>query len=117
MALWGIIGLVISAAIFGVASIGASNFPALVQNGIIVAFIFVFLLGLSVAEIPMMLYGLRLMLRNQTQPLFLIGTFIIFVSFASVYASIFVALTANVILGSVLAALTLVRYVGGLWIK
>ena len=117
MALWGAIGLVISAAIFGIAYLGVSNFPPFIQNEIIIVIIFVFLLGLSIAEIPMMLYGLRLMIRNQTKPLFLIGTFIIFVSFASVYASIFVVLTSNLTLGLILVALSLVRYGGGLWIK
>jgi hypothetical protein len=115
---WGIAGLVISAAIFGVAALGASNFPALIQNGIIVAIIFVFLLGLSVAEIPMMLYGLRLMACNQTKPVIIAGTFVIFVAFASVYASIFVVLTANLVLASALAFLSVVRFVGGLfWIR
>lgn len=117
MALWGIIGLGISAAIFGFAFTAVSSFPPFIQNTVIVAIIFVFLFGLSVAEIPMMLYGLRLMIRNQTKPLFLIGTFIIFISFAAVYASIFIALTSNLILGSILIALSLARYGGGLWIK
>jgi hypothetical protein len=117
MAIWGVVGMVISAAVFGFAFTAVSNFPPFVQNEIAVAIIFVFLLGLSVAEIPMMLYGLRLMIRNQTKSLFLISTFIIFISFASVYASIFVALTSNLLLGSLLAVLSLVRYGGGLWVK
>ena len=114
----GTAGLVISASIFSIAGFGASRFPALIQNGLIVGVIFVFLLGLSIVEIPMMLYGLRLMARSQTQTFILAGTFVIFISFASVYASVFIALTANPILGSVLAFLSLVRFAGGLfWIR
>ncbi|HEX7593802.1 MAG TPA: hypothetical protein VF429_06490, partial [Anaerolineae bacterium] len=62
--------------------------------------------------------GLRQMARSQTTPRALvIGTFAVFVIFASVYASIFVVLTNKFAWGLVLAALCLARFASGMFVK
>ena len=114
----GLIGLAIGAAIYFGASAVASRVPILVRDGIGVAIFFAVLLLISLAEMPMMLFGLRQMARSQTTPrALMIGTFAVFVVFASVYASIFVLLTGAMAWGLVLVALGLARFAGGVWVK
>ena len=114
----GLIGLAIGAAIYFGASAVALRVPILVRGGVGVAIVFAVLLLISLAEMPMMLFGLRQMARSQTTPRALvIGTFTVFVVFALVYASIFVLLTGAMAWGLVLAALGLARFAGGVWVK
>jgi uncharacterized membrane protein len=114
----GLIGLLLGAAIyFGAGSI-AVRIPILIQSSVGAVIVFAILLLISLAEMPMMLYGLRQMARSQTTPRALvIGTFTVFVIFASVYASIFVVLTNEFAWGMVLAALCLARFAGGMLVK
>lgn len=111
-------GLLLGAAIYFGASAVAARIPILVHGGVGVAIVFAILLLISLAEMPMMLFGLRQMARSSATPrVFLIGTYTIFVVFASVYASIFVLATAEFALGLALAALCVARFVSGVWIK
>jgi hypothetical protein len=102
---------------FGAGSI-AVRIPILIQSSVGVVIVFAILLLISLAEMPMMLYGLRQMARSQTTPRALVmGTFAVFVIFASVYASIFVVLTNEFAWGLVLAALCLARFASGMLVK
>lgn len=114
----GSIGLVLGAAIYFGAGTVAARIPILVHGGVGVAIVFAILLLISLAEMPMMLFGLRQMARSPATPrVFLVGTYTIFVVFASVYASIFVLATAEFALGLALAALCVARFASGAWIK
>ena len=114
----GLVGLALGAAIYFGAGAVAARIPILVRGGIGVAIVFAILLLISLAEMPMMLFGLRQMARSPSTPRgMLIGTYTIFVVFASVYASIFVLMTAEFALGLALAALCIARFASGAWIK
>ena len=113
----GVIGLLVAAGTYAGASAVASYLPLLFQ-GIGAVVVFMVLLAISLAEIPLMLYGLRQMARSSSTPrLMLVGTYTIYVMFGSVYASIFVLLTGQVAWGLALAALCVVRFASGPWIK
>ena len=102
------------------ASAGATSqrISILLQGGAAPAIAFATILLISLAEIPMMLFGLAQMVRSQTTPRWLvIGTFMVFVMFASVYASVFVLLTGEFAWGLVLAGISLVRFAGGALLK
>jgi uncharacterized membrane protein len=74
--------------------------------------LFVFLVVFSLAEIPLMIFGMRQMLRGQrgrTRPL-VVATNGAFVFFAAVYAAPQYLLTGALSLGLVLSALSLVRW-------
>ncbi len=114
----GLIGLAVAAAIYFGAGTVASRIPILVQGRIGAIVVFVILLAISLAEMPMMLFGLRQMARSPSTPrALLIGTYTIFVIFASVYASVFVLLTAEFALGLVLAAMCVARFASGALVK
>lgn len=114
----GIVGLVIGASIYVGASALSTLIPILLSLFFLVAVTFLFLLALSLVEIPMMLFGLRQMARSSSTPRRLLaGTFAFYVMFASVYASIFVLLTGQISWGLVLAALGLIRFASGMWIR
>ena len=118
LAIAGLLGLVVGAGIYWVASALTQHIPILLQGGTSAVIAFTILLLISLAEMPMMLFGLRHMSRSQTTPRGLvIGTFTVFVMFAAVYASIFVLLTGQLAWGYVLVALCLVRYTTGVLLK
>lgn len=114
----GLIGLAVGAAIYLSASAVTARIPILIQSSIGVVIVFAILLTISLAEMPMMLFGLRQMARSPSTPrVLLIGTYTVYVTFASVYASIFVVLTNEFTWGLVLAALCVARFAGGALIK
>ncbi len=78
--------------------------------------LFGFLLFFSLAEVPMMILIMRLMIRSQTGTWLTCLTNAAFSCFAAVYAAPFVLLTGRVNLGAALAGLSLVRFVGALWL-
>jgi hypothetical protein len=118
IAIAGIFGLLAGAGIYWGATALAQHIPTLLQGGMGVAIAFVILLLISLAEMPMMLFGLRQMARSQTSPRGLvIGTFIVFVMFAAIYASVFVLITGEFAWGLVLVTLCVVRYAGGAVLK
>lgn len=114
----GIAGLLIGASIYAGASALSTRIPVLLSLPLLSAITFGFSLALSLVEIPMMLFGLRQMARSSSTPRrLLVGTFAFYVMFASVYASIFVLLTGQIGWGIALAALCLVRFASGWWIR
>ena len=118
LAISGLFGLLAGAAIYLGAGALAQHIPILFRGGAGAAIAFVALLLISVAELLVMLFGLRHMAHSTTMPrVLVIGTFTVFVMFAAVYASVFVLITGEFAWGLALAALCLVRYAGGALLK
>lgn len=113
----GFIALLLGAGVYSAASALSTRLPILLPWTIGVAIAFSVLLLLSLAEIPMMLFALRQMARGTTSRRFVVAAFAAYVAFASVYASIFVLLTGQVLLGLGLAALGVVRFATGALIR
>lgn len=114
----GILGLGLGIAIFAGASVLSTLVPILLRARLVVILAFVFLLVLSVIEIPVMIVALRQLARSKsTSPRLVWATFAIFVMFAAVYAAIFVLLTGETGWGITLAALCLVRFAGGVFVR
>jgi hypothetical protein len=114
----GIVGLLVGWLIYWGGSFVSSRIPILVQSHVGAAIMFAVLLALSVTEMPLMVFGLRQMARRVSapQPL-LFGTYFIYVTFASVYAAVFVLATGLVAWGLALAALALARFASGVLVK
>ncbi|MDE3091385.1 MAG: hypothetical protein KGJ80_18620 [Chloroflexota bacterium] len=113
----GIIGLAVGALIFLGARTIAAYWPNLIQ-GVGAAMVFLFLLLISLAEMPLMLYGFRQMARGKLTPRSLLaGAFGVYVAFGAVYAAIFVLLTSQFALGLALASLCLARFLSGGLVK
>jgi len=72
-------------------------------------------LAFSLAEIPVMIIGMRHMLDSASGSRLAVVTTAAFTSFAAVYAVPFLLLTGRVGLGLALAGLGLVRFVSALW--
>ena len=114
----GLLGLLAGAAVYWVAGLLAQRIPILIQGDAGAVIAFAILLLISLAEMPIMLFGLRHMARSQaTPPGLVIGTFTLFVMFAGVYASVFVLITGQWAWGLVLVALCLGRYATGVLLK
>ena len=113
----GLAGLIIGVIVYFAASALSASIPILVQGTLDVTFIFAIALGLSLFEIPMMVFGLRQVARSSVSRLFLVGIFGFYVGFASVYASMFILLTGIDTLGIVLVMLCFVRFVTGVFIS
>lgn len=74
-----------------------------------------FLLTFSLAEIPVMIFGMRQMGSSASGGRLAVVTNAAFTFFAAVYAVPFLLLTGRVGIGVALAALSLVRFAGALW--
>ncbi len=116
LALVGILGLLCGALIY-VAAQWARQFVPDVLGGVVFAWIiFAMLLLISLAEMPLMLLALRRMAQTKTHRWILLGTYAFYVSFAFVYAALFVLVIGDNVLGNVLAALGVVRFVSGIFV-
>ena len=114
----GLIGIVLALFLYIAASFVSARIPILLQGNLWLAILFLFFLALSFIEIPMMTLGLRQIAASATTPRKLVaGTFAFYVMFAAVYASIFVLLTGQIVWGSALAALSLVRFASGVALR
>lgn len=113
----GLAGLVAGGLIYWGGVAVAGRIEALLSPaGALIAFVVI--LGLSLAEMPFMVFGLRQMARSAHTPRpLLAGIFALYVAFASVYAAIFVMLTGQVLWGLVLAALGLARLGSGMLVR
>ncbi len=82
-------------------------------------FAYIFLLGLALAEVPLMTIGLRALAAGQTRSdWFIRGGFLAFTFFATVYGAIFVLLTNRLDLGLTIACTGLLRLAAGIiWVK
>jgi hypothetical protein len=74
-----------------------------------------FLLLFSLAEIPLMLFGMRHMVGSASGARPATLTNAAFTFFAAVYAAPFLLLTGRIGIGIVLAGLCLVRFLSALW--
>jgi hypothetical protein len=72
-------------------------------------------LGFSLAEIPVMVFGMRQMASGTSGNRLIVVTNAAFTSFAAVYAVPFLVLTGRVGIGIALAGLGLVRFFSALW--
>ncbi len=113
----GALGFFVGAVIYASASGLSRLLPILVQGFLLVAIVFVFLFAIAAIEIPVMVFGMRQIVRSTSPRRLLVGTFGIYVAFASVYASAFVLLTGEILLGLVLAGLACIRLASGVWIR
>lgn len=114
----GILGLGLGIAIFAGASALSIFVPILLRARLVVIFAFIFFLVLSFIELPLMIVALRQLARSKsTSPRLVWATFAIFVMFAAIYAAMFVLLTGQIVWGIVLAALCLVRFASGVFVR
>ncbi len=114
----GIAGLAIGGLVFAVASLFKNRIPLLIEGGIGVGIVFLVLLLMALAEIPVMVWALRRMVRDASTPrAVVLGTHVVYNSFAAVYAAAFVLVTGRETLGLVLAGVGLLRFITGIWIR
>jgi hypothetical protein len=108
----GLIGAVIFTA-FCVYIVTQDWFSIIITNAWVVLGLFLFLALFSVAEIPVMIFGMRKILESSNRH----ARAIVYITtagytfFAAVYAAPFILLTGNVWAGIALAALSLVRFI------
>ena len=113
----GFAGLVGAALLFVGTAWGqaSADMPILVRGWLVAPALLVFL-GLSLAEIPVMVFGLKKIGSaapdNSPTALALANAFYVF--FASVYAVMFLLLTGLVFLGAALAGLVVIRFFSSL---
>lgn len=74
-----------------------------------------FLLVFSLAEIPLMIFGMRYMGSSASGKRLVTLVNVAFTFFAAAYAVPFLLLTGRVGIGLALAALSMVRFAGALW--
>ncbi len=114
----GVLGFGLGMAIFAGASALSTLVPILLRTRLLVSLAFIFFFVLSIIEMPLMIVALRQMVcRHSTSPRLVRATFAIFVMFAAVYAAMFVLLTGQIVWGTVLAGLCLVRFASGVFVR
>jgi hypothetical protein len=116
-AIAGLVGAAIGVSIIFLANTVSAQIPTLVAHPVGVGVIFLILLGFTIAEMPVMLFGLKKIAASTTPRAFLLFTFLVYVMFASVYASIFVLLTTQTIWVWVLGAGIVARFATGTQFK
>ncbi len=119
IALSGMIGLTLDACIFFLANWLASFLPTLATGFITTTVVFVIILIVALVEMPIMVVAIRILSTTAITRRIIQGSFAIYVSFASIYALMFILLAGNGYpwLGIVLAALGLVRFASGVFIR
>ena len=116
----GICGLILGLLIFFFANCLKNLIPTLISDFVGTLVLFVNVLFIALAEIPVMLFAMRRMsLRDTLSRKIIALVFLAYVSFASVYASIFVLLSDPnySYFGLVLLGLGLVRFASGIIVK
>ena len=115
IALTGLVGLIgaVIVTVFCLYVVTQAWYPIIITNSWIVLGLFLFLALFSVAEIPVMIYGLRAIAassnpRANAIVLIVTGSYTFF---AAVYAAPFILLTGNLWAGAALAGLSLVRLI------
>ncbi|MBI4786596.1 MAG: hypothetical protein HY782_06075 [Chloroflexi bacterium] len=118
IAVSGAVGLVIGGSAFLATSWLSAYLPFFIQGSLGAAITFAVLLLIALAEMPMMVVAMRNMARSPSTPRgILLGTNAGYTAFASVYACIFVLATGQVSGGLALAALGMLRFVSGVFVK
>lgn len=111
------IGFVIGAALFAAAVKLSGSLPLLVDSDGLAMFAFVVFLLAELAEMPLMVVGLRQMMRSaEPVRLLVLGADAGYVAFAAFYASVFVLATGRLAGALVLGALGLLRFASGMLI-
>ena len=113
VAIAGAVGVLLGSGIYYVASTASTQVPTLIGHPVGVAIFGLILLAIAIAEIPIMTFGLKKIAASTTPRPFLLGTHLIFVTFASVYAAIFVLFTGQIGWGLIIAAGLVVRFLVG----
>lgn len=115
----GLIGLIgaIIVTIFCIFVVFQSWLPPLLSNGFYLWSLFFFLALFSVAEIPLMLFGMRRIAvgDNPKAAYIVLFTNAAYTLFAAVYAAPFILLTGGILAGSALASLSLARFVSSIF--
>jgi hypothetical protein len=90
--------------------------PLLVSNPYLVWSLFAFLAIFSLAEIPLMIFGIKRMARSvDPRGIYVaLATNVIYVLFGAVYALPFILLTGRLADGLALAALAIVRFISAM---
>jgi hypothetical protein len=112
----GVVGLVCNVLFFSLVAWTRERFVPVIFDGWLVLLPLSLCLGFSVAEIPIMVFGLKRMAsgRSPASLVLIALTNACYVFFAAVYAGIFVLLSGAIIVGAGLSALGLVRFVSSL---
>jgi hypothetical protein len=90
--------------------------PALLTRPLVAWILFFFLLAFSVAEIPVMILGIRRIAASPTRSAKNVALMVNigYVFFGAVYAAPFILLTGWLGLGAILAAMSLARFVSAI---
>ncbi len=114
----GLFGLAGGALVFIAACWTIDSIPLLIQGSLGVGVAFLVVLALALVEMPLMVWALRKMARDASTPrLAVLGIHVAYCSFAAVYAAAFVLLTKQLPLALLLAAVALLRFVSGVWVR
>lgn len=119
IAISGILGLVLGLFIFFFANWLKTFIPILVADFITTLVVFAILLIIALIEMPMMVFAIRLLSNTTISRRVVDSAFLFYVSFASIYALIFILFAGNdyPYFGTMLAALGLVRFVSGIFLR
>lgn len=90
--------------------------PVALIGGLAMWALLAFLLFFSLVEIPLMIYAMRRMVNSPSGRRLATLTTAVFTFFAAVYALPFLLLTGRAGVGLALAALSLVRWAGAIWL-
>ncbi len=119
IALSGTLGVILGLGILLLA-ISIKNFvPTLVSEFISTVVVFSILLIIALVEMPVTVMAIRLLSNSTISRRAIAGTFLFYVSFAAVYAFIFLLLAGSehLYLGILLAGLCLVRFASGVFVR
>ncbi len=119
IAIAGLLGLLLGFAIWLFTIWLKALVPTFISDFISALVIFLIMLFFALAEIPVMVFAIRKLSQTSLPRWIVLAIFMFFVSFAAVYALIFILLTDTSYsnLGLVLAGLSLARFCGGIFIK
>ncbi len=119
IALSGILGLIVGLLIVFFANWLKGFIPTPVSDSITTLVVFSIILLIALLEMPLMVFAIRRMSGTIMPRRIIGGVFLFYVSFAAVYAAIFLLLTADSYsnLGMVLFASSTIRFLTGIFIK
>ncbi len=116
LAVSGAFGILLAGLVYSLAGRGAAALSAFIPPQA-EPFIFAFLLLFSLAEIPMMVLGLRTLARQQIHRAVIYSANAGYVAFAAVYSAILIVLCGQSILTALLAGLCAARWISSQWIR
>lgn len=111
----GVVGLAIGTALYVVACHLSDRMSHPLEEAVLVGAVFVVLFLVALAEMPMMVYVLRRLMRGSPRVL-LVGINAGYVAFASVYAAVYLLVTHEGTGAMVLAGLSILRFLSGFFV-